>query len=201
MRNTDKELPSALKSMLLREEEFRREAVKISAYLMAISARTAPKSKGEDDIEIVYIDGEEKEKLANEMIKIGKERNIHGFIRDGECVKKSEAVLILGVYGCKPIKLNCGACGMSCEELERAEKIEGKDFRGPNCAFKLIDLGIAIGSAVKLASIINVDNRIMYRIGTVARKLGYAKSDVVMGIPLASTGKNPFFDRMEQKKK
>ncbi len=188
--------------MILREEEFRKEAIKLSAYLMSISARTAPKSKGEDDVEIVYVDGEEKEKLAEEMIRIGKEKDIYGFVRDGESLRKSEAVLLIGVSG-KPVNLNCGACGMSCEELEKERK-EGKDYFGPNCAFKLIDLGIAIGSAVKLASIINVDNRIMYRIGTIARKLGYAKSDVVMGIPLASLGKNPFFDReqkKEQKKK
>ncbi len=186
--------------MILREEELRREAVKLSAYLMSVSARTAPKSKGEDDIEIVYVDGEEKDRIAEEMIKIGKEKNISGFVRDGESLKKSEAILLIGVFGTKPVKLNCGACGMSCDELEKTEKVEGKDFRGPNCAFKLIDLGIAIGSAVKLASVINVDNRIMYRIGTVARKLGYAKSDVVMGIPLACTGKNPFFDRKEPEK-
>jgi len=187
--------------VLMKEEDLRKEAVKISAYLMSISARTAPKSKGEDDIEIVYVDGEEKDRIAEEMIRVGREKNIPGFVRDGEGLKKSEAVLLIGVFGTKPIKLNCGACGMSCDELEKAEKIEGKDYRGPNCAFKLIDLGIAIGSAVKLASIINVDNRIMYRIGTIARKLGYAKADVVMGIPLACTGKNPFFDREEQKKK
>ncbi len=185
----------------MREEDLRREAVKLSAYLMAISARTAPKSKGEDDIEIVYVDGEEKDRIAEEMIKIGKEKDIQGFVRDGESLKKSEGILLVGVFGTKPIKLNCGACGMSCDELEKAEKIEGKDYRGPNCAFKLIDLGIAIGSAVKLASVINVDNRIMYRIGTIARKLGYAKADVVMGIPLACTGKNPFFDRKVQTKK
>ncbi|RUM33553.1 MAG: hypothetical protein DSY33_04190 [Archaeoglobus sp.] len=186
--------------MLLKEEELRREAVKLSAYLMAISARTAPKAKGEDDIEIVYIDGDEKNRISEEMIKIGKEKGIYGFVRDGESLKLSEAILLIGVFGCKPVKLNCGACGMSCEDLEKAEKVEGKDYRGPNCAFKLIDLGIAVGSAVKFASIVNVDNRIMYRIGTVARKLGYAKADVVLGIPLSCTGKNPFFDRKNGKK-
>jgi len=37
--------------------------------------------------------------------------------------------------------------------------------------FKLLDLGIAIGSAVRTASLLNVDNRIMFRAGTAARKL------------------------------
>ena len=42
---------------------------------------------------------------------------------------------------------------------------------GPTCIFKALDLGIALGSAVKTASLLNVDNRIMYRIGTAARRL------------------------------
>jgi uncharacterized ferredoxin-like protein len=57
------------------------------------------------------------------------------------------------------------------------------------------DLGIALGSAVKTASIHNVDNRIMYRIGVVARKMGLMSSDTIIGVPLSATGKSPFFDR------
>ncbi|MGE5577770.1 MAG: DUF2148 domain-containing protein, partial [Syntrophothermus sp.] len=59
----------------------------------------------------------------------------------------------------------------------------------------LIDLGIAAGSAVKTASLLNVDNRVMYRIGVLARKLGLIDADVVLGIPLSATGKSPYFDR------
>ncbi len=187
--------------MILREEALRNEAVKTAAYLMSISARTAPKSKGEDDIEIVYVDGEDKERIADEMIAFGKKSGIKGFIRDGESVKEASALLLLGVVGEKPLKLNCGACGYaSCDEFASAGRRQGKDFAGPNCAFKLLDLGIAIGSAVKLASVINVDNRVMYRIGTMARKLGVIKSDVAMGIPLSCTGKNPFFDREDKRR-
>jgi uncharacterized ferredoxin-like protein len=56
-------------------------------------------------------------------------------------------------------------------------------------------MGIALGSAVKTASMLNVDNRIMYRIGTVARETKVVDWDFVMGIPLAASGKNIFFDR------
>jgi uncharacterized ferredoxin-like protein len=31
-------------------------------------------------------------------------------------------------------------------------------FRGPLCAYRLLDIGIAIGSAEKTASLLNVDN-------------------------------------------
>jgi len=58
-----------------------------------------------------------------------------------------------------------------------------------------MDLGIAVSSAVKTASIHNVDNRIMYRIGPVARKIGLIDADVALGVPLSATGKNIYFDR------
>jgi uncharacterized ferredoxin-like protein len=60
----------------------------------------------------------------------------------------------------------------------------------------LLDLGIAIGSAVKTASLHNVDNRIMYRIGRIAKELKIMEANVVIGIPLAVTGKSIYFDRV-----
>jgi uncharacterized ferredoxin-like protein len=60
---------------------------------------------------------------------------------------------------------------------------------------KLIDLGIALGSAVKVAGELNVDNRIMYSIGLAAMKMGIMKADDIQGIPLSIKGKNIFFDR------
>ncbi len=178
----------------MREEDFRRDAVRFAAYLMAISARTAPKSKGEDDLVVLYVEGEEKDRIAEKMIELAREKG-KGWKRDGESVKMAEGILILGVKGRKPLGLNCGACGFSCDELKRMTK-DG-DYSGPNCVFKILDLGIALGSAVKLASVINVDNRIIYRIGVVARMLGLVDADVALGIPLASLGKNPFFDRKD----
>ncbi|RLD93065.1 MAG: hypothetical protein DRI93_05775, partial [Aquificota bacterium] len=65
----------------------------------------------------------------------------------------------------------------------------------PVCMIRVLDLGIALGSAVKTASIHNVDNRIMYRVGVLARKLEMIDADIVMGIPLSVSGKSPYFDR------
>jgi len=56
-------------------------------------------------------------------------------------------------------------------------------------------MGIALGSAVKIAGLMNVDNRIMYRIGVVAREMKLVDADFVMGIPLSATGKSIYFDR------
>jgi len=94
-----------------------------------------------------------------------------GRIRDSKNVKDSGAVVLIGV--------ECG---------------KASDSWWPFKA-KLIDLGIALGSAVKVASELNVDNRIMYSVGLAAMKMGLLKADEIQGIPLSIKGKNIFFDR------
>ncbi len=119
--------------------------------------------------------GEDKIKAA---IVIGKEKDDlantmenMGRVRDSNNVKQSGVVVLLGVDFGKPM----------------GEWI--------NFEAKLIDLGIALGSAVKVASELNVDNRIMYSIGRAAMKMGLMKADEIQGIPLSIKGKNIFFDR------
>lgn len=167
------------------------------AKLMLLSARTAPKSAGIDDILTAVVYGKEKEDVVAEMDKISSERNNDGFKRDSQNTRDSEAIFLIGVKGPKSFVINCGACGyQSCEAFEKAEKIEGQDFKGPTCIFKALDMGIALGSAVKTASLLNVDNRIMYRIGAAARRLQMLPgANIIMGIPLSATGKNIYFDR------
>jgi uncharacterized ferredoxin-like protein len=94
-----------------------------------------------------------------------------GNARNSQNVRDSGAVVLIGV--------ECG---------------EVSDSWWPFKA-KLIDLGIAIGSAVKVASELNVDNRIMHSIGLAATKMGLLKADEIQGIPLSIKGKNIFFDR------
>ena len=60
---------------------------------------------------------------------------------------------------------------------------------------KLVDLSIAVGSAAKVASDLNVDNRIMYSVGVAAKQMGLLDAEEIQGIPLSVTGKNIFFDR------
>ena len=53
----------------------------------------------------------------------------------------------------------CGACGFDyCSECQSHT---GPEFDGPQCAFRILDMGIAIASAVKMAGIHSIDNRIM----------------------------------------
>lgn len=165
--------------------------------LMMVSCRTAPKSGGVDDIETVLVTGEEKDNVAAEMEKMGDERKLDGFKRDADNVKRSEAVLLVGVTGRRSFGLSCGACGhATCKEFDAATQTTGLDFEGPTCVFKALDLGIALGSAAKIASDLNVDNRIMYRAGTAGKRLCYlSRSSVAMGIPISASGKNIYFDR------
>jgi len=174
-----------------------KDAILEVAKLMLIAARTAPKSGGIDDILTLILHGEKKDAIARKMEEIAEERKIRGFKRDAKNVRDSEAVVLIGVRGNKSFELNCGACGYkNCKKFDDAKKKLREDFFGPTCVFKALDLGIALGSAVKIAGILNVDNRIMYRVGTAALKLKLLpKATVIMGIPISAKGKNIYFDR------
>jgi len=175
------------------------DAVKSVAGLMALSARTAPKAVGMDSIKIEVLTGKDQDKLANQMIKMGKELKIDFFRINGEQVKVSDATLLIGVEGQKMLGANCGGCGYTtCADMAKAVKA-GKSkkalYPGPNCVLKISDLGIAVGSAVKTAGIHNVDNRVMFSAGVVAMQMGRLMGcSVAYGIPLKASGKNIFWD-------
>jgi len=169
--------------------------IDVVAQLMAISAITAPKSKGENFVQTKVLQGDVIKELADAMIKFGKKTKKKDFDRDGKNVANSDAVVLIGIKNAKPLGLNCGACGFpDCKTLIKKKK-KAKEFVGPVCAFRLLDMGIALGSAVKTASILNVDNRIMYRVGAVVRDMNLVDWEFVMGIPLSVTGKSIYFDR------
>jgi uncharacterized ferredoxin-like protein len=172
------------------------EGLKVVAELMAVSARTAPKSTGKDFVEIRILQGDDVQRLAEGMLRFGEEKGKKNFDRDGRNVGESAVVVLIGLKDDKVTGLNCGACGYgTCKELEEAMEVD-VEFKGPHCAYRLLDMGIALGSAVKTASFLNADNRIMYRIGAVARSIGFCDWDLVVGIPLSATGKNIYFDRL-----
>lgn len=185
-----------------KSREMEREAVRTAATMMASSARTAPKARGIDAMETMILDGDDLEPLACAIEDQGKEHPPYlsaGFTRDAGNVRSSSCVLLIGVAG-NPKKieqpLDCGACGYEdCAHLLEARQRQGTDFSGPVCIFQAMDLGIAIGSAVKLASQLNVDNRVMYTIGAAAKRLRLLDSDIIVGIPLSVAGKSPYFDR------
>ena len=165
------------------------EAIEIAAKLMELSAVTAPKSKGVSFVQTRILTGESLQKLADEMVRFGERTGKKDFDRDAKGVARSGAVVLIGLKDSKAVGLDCGACGYpDCKSFEQQARKE-QEFSGPICAFRLLDMGIALGSAVKTASMLNVDNRIMYRIGTVARAMKMVEWDFVMGIPLQLRGR------------
>jgi len=174
------------------------EAVKTVAGLMALAARTAPKAVGFDSITIEIVTGKDQEKIAGRMVQIATETGMDFFRINAEQVKASDATVLIGVAGEKTLGLNCGGCGhASCKDMAKAfaaAKSHKTDYHGPNCVFKVTDLGIAVGSAVKTASIHNVDNRVMYSAGIAAMKLGMLKGcTIAYGIPLKASGRNIYW--------
>ena len=161
--------------------------------LMEIAARTAPKSAGQDFVVVKVIQGEDLKHLSDAMIQYGQKTGKKNFDRDARNVAASAAVVFIGLKDATSLDLNCGACGVDfCNDRKPAEHGE---FVGAQCSLRVLDMGIALGSAVKTASMLNVDNRIMYRAGVVARQIGPVDADFVMGIPLSVTGKSIYFDR------
>jgi uncharacterized ferredoxin-like protein len=176
-------------------------AVVTVAGLMALSARTAPKGKGQDALVTRVLAGEELAALARGIDALGTDRGIRFFLRDAGNVRESDACLLVGTRREPTAGLDCGACGFpTCAEMLAADPAKRRTFfAGPNCAVRMADLGIALGSAVKTASIHNVDNRVMYSAGVTALALGLlGNCTVAYGIPLSASGKNIFFDRKDR---
>jgi len=173
--------------------------VMMVAQLMALSARTAPKGKGRDSLECSIAGPEDLAILSNEMKRLSRTLGLSIFSRDAENISASDACLILGVRGREPVGINCQGCGYEgCDTMVAATGPVTSigPFKGPNCVIKISDLGIAVGSAVKTASLHNVDNRVMYTAGAAALSLGWLPGcTVAYGVPLKVSGKNIFFDR------
>ncbi|MFW6055730.1 MAG: ferredoxin domain-containing protein [Chloroflexota bacterium] len=181
-----------------------RESVMSVARLMATAARTAPKARGVDAIDTLIVEGQDLEALAHAMDECASGRPSAvkaAFHRDADSLRKSTCAILLSVTG-EPKKpenpFDCGACGFStCQALikARANASSKTDFFGPVCVYASLDLGVALGSAVQIAGSHNIDNRMMYTMGVAAGTLNWMKGDVILGIPLSSSGKNIYFDR------
>ena len=179
---------------VIKSTEAEENALRLAAQLMAVSVRTAPKTRGIDHIVTLIVTGDEKERLAQMMEQ--KAKRLPFFKRDAANLRKSPVALLIGVQGTNTEGIDCGACGYpTCDAFSKAETQSGEDFTGPNCIFKAIDLGIALGSAGKVASDLSIDNRLMYTVGAAAKALGLLDADVIIGIPLSASGKNIYFDR------
>lgn len=161
--------------VLIESDEAEIKAALTAASLMVASARTAPKGKGVDKITIAIATDEDKERLAEAIAKIFSppDERVQKQIMN---VRNSDAVVLIGV------KIEDGI-----DETERT--------------IRIVDLGIAIGSAVKTASILNIDNRVMLSVGRAAQELKLIEGSIVYGIPISVRGANIYFDRYDPIKK
>lgn len=203
--------------------EFQKQ-IKTAIDLITISIRTAPKSAGIDDVVFVSVNNKLKNRIANEMAAIGREKAkdkpqkeireaiVTSWSTDARTVKDSQGLILIGVKGKKALGLNCGGCGFkTCAEFStHSHRNTNNNIWGPFCIFKIWDLGIAADSAAKTASTLNIDNRIMYKIGIAVLRLKLFKRkgskkksaindiDPILGLPLSVSGKNIFFDRFDK---
>jgi uncharacterized ferredoxin-like protein len=176
------------------------ESLEFLAKVILTAARTAPKGKGIDDIVTCLLSQEEKTELAEKMEELGRIKDIKFLFRDAQNVRDADSIILIGLKSSGTSGLNCGACGFAtCKEMLEYEKVQ-KEFLGPQCAIKYLDLGIAVGSAAAKAKDLCIDNRILYSAGGAACYFKMIDSDIAMGIPLSIKGKNIFFDRKSTRK-
>lgn len=175
--------------MLYQSQNVEMEAALTAAQAMCAAARTAPKAKGVDMIVTAILTDETSEELAKQMEAMAPDETSF-FIRDAGCIRKSQAVVLIGTrYSKRGLDTLCGLCNYSgCADCTE---------KGAVCVFDPMDLGIAIGSAVSAAADYRVDTRVMFSAGMAAKALGFLGDDVkaVMAIPVSVSGKSPFFDR------
>lgn len=172
--------------MILNERSGRKEQALRVARQMMTAARTAPKGKGLDIIEVAMITDDDIVRLSDEMYRLANETGLKFILRDSANILQAEAVLLIGTLQ-QTHGLNCAHCGFAtCGEKPGAVP----------CAINTVDVGIAIGSACATAADLRVDTRVMFSAGLAAQRLrilGDAQS--VMAIPVSASSKNPFFDR------
>ena len=172
--------------MTQNERDCRHEHILHVARQMMTAARTAPKGKGIDVIEIALVTDDDIRKLSDKMIAMAEENGMKFFLRDADNILQAECIIIIGTRACAQ-GLNCGHCGFpTC-----ASRPEGVP-----CALNTVDVGIAVGSACATAADLRVDTRVMFSAGLAAQQLGWLKDcATVFAIPVSASSKNPFFDR------
>lgn len=175
--------------MIYRREDVAKDAAMEVAKKMVAAAITAPKGHGLDNLEALILDGAEKDELANHMRDIGNETGADFFIRDAGNLDNSHCIVLLASKNSPILLSDCSYCGFTnCGNIMVA---------GANCAFNMIDLGIATGSAVSVAADNRIDNRVLFSAGKAALRMNLFSEDVrvCLGIPLSTSSKSIFFDR------
>lgn len=178
--------------MILNERDSRHEHVLKVAQQMMTAARTAPKGKGVDIIEVAMITDDDIKALSVTMKGMAEELGMKFFLRDAENILSAECIVIIGTHD-GPQGLNCGHCGYATCTSRKV---------GVPCAINSVDVGIAIGSACATAADNRVDTRVMFSAGLAAQRMNWLNGCAqVYAIPVSASSKNPFFDRKPKEEK
>src|ERR1043165_3036964 len=194
----------------MEQREILMDAVRTVAKLCAAAAMTAPKSGGQlflkgahPFIETVIVEDKATlKRLAHWLRERGQKLREPIWFRDADSAEKTDMVLFIGLAQWYPPQYDCGACGYpTCAEFSKAAPTyrepgtEDWEFPGPICQIRCIDLGIAVGSAAKIASMNNIDTRCQTRIAAAARHLGVIQADLAVALSMSVSHKNVFFDK------
>lgn len=180
--------------MIYNERDMRAEAVRMLAEAVMVAARTAPKAKGRDLVEIAMLTDEDVERLSNMMLEVSAETGLKFLLRDAANILQAQALLLVGTRNPdEACALNCGYCG-SATCAEKPSEVP--------CVMNAIDVGIAIGAACSKIADLRLDSRVLFSAGWVAKRMGVLEgADLVFAIPLSSSSKSPFFDRKSPEKR
>ena len=98
--------------MIYNERELRPEIVRTLAEAVMAAARTAPKAKGRDLVEIAMVTDEDVERLSVAMRELSEESGLKFLLRDAENILHAQAMILIGTREAQTVcGLNCGYCG------------------------------------------------------------------------------------------
>jgi uncharacterized ferredoxin-like protein len=172
--------------MLIDERKTRHERIMQAVGQMMTAARTAPKGKGIDIIEIAAVEGSDIKTLSEKTRALGEKLGYTFFLRDAQNILSAEAVVLIGTRSAEQ-GLNCAHCGYATCTAKPA---------AVPCAINSVDVGIAIGSACATAADLRLDTRVMFSVGFAAQAMNIPEGcKNVFAIPVSASSKSPFFDR------
>ena len=180
--------------MIYNSEDMEMRAALEAAARVCAAARTAPKACGIDHMHTMVLTGADKDAVADEMERIANEKGAGFLIRDAGNVRAALALVLIGIErGPRGLGQICGYCGYG--------DCAGCTAENGICVYDPMDVGIALGSAAATAADCRMDSRILFSVGRAAMEMGLMGENVylVYGLPLACTGKSPFFDRKPKK--
>ena len=79
--------------MIYNERDLRTETVKALAEAVMVAARTAPKAKGRDLVEIAMLTDEDIVRLSDMMLQVSEESGLKFLLRDAANILQAQALL------------------------------------------------------------------------------------------------------------